>query len=322
MRFLKYFSSDLKISRQEAVQSLHWTSRLRWLLVTLFLITFILVRQLISTKILYIIIACCGVEYLHNLFLIFLNKKKLKATKYFLYVSPLVDMIIIVVGVYFSGKLTFGSGVIYIIPFVYSIPIITISVILSISAGLFVATIASVLFGLLAFYGFSQGVIPGTAIFLIIEKIAYFFIITFLSGYLAYIAKQKAKELETSYQNLELKNKKLIKTQEQLIQSEKLASITQIAVSLNHEINNPLTSVLADIQFALLKLRNRAQVPNATERAISCLQAAEQEALRIKSIMENLRNLTQPVVEDYIPGIKMINIEKSMGDKKPPPAKA
>ncbi|MFC1478660.1 hypothetical protein ACFL57_04300 [Candidatus Margulisiibacteriota bacterium] len=223
-------------------------------------------------------------------------------------------MAIIVLGVYLSGKLTFGSGVMYIIPFVYSIPIITTSVILSISAGLVVATIASLLFGLLALYGFFRGVIPGMMVFLIIEKIAYFFVIAFLSGYLAYIAKKKAKELESSKQNLELKNKKLIKTQEQLIQSEKLASITQITVSLNHEINNPLTSVLADIQFALLKLRSGKYDMESAARAITCLQTAEQEALRIKTIMEDLRRLTKPVVEDYIPGIKMINIKKSVGE--------
>ncbi|MFA5928624.1 MAG: hypothetical protein WC838_04945, partial [Candidatus Margulisiibacteriota bacterium] len=193
-----------------------------------------------------------------------------------------------------------------------SIPIITTIVVLSVGAGLLVASIASVLFGLLVLYGFITGLINSGTVFLIIEKIAYFFIIAFLSGYLAYIAKKKTKELEASRQSLELKNKKLIKTQEQLIQSEKLASITQITVSLNHEINNPLTSVLADIQFTLQKMKHYNNDPKELERIVLCLQTAEQEALRIKSIMEDLRRLTRPVVEDYIPGIKMINIKKSV----------
>jgi len=317
---VKLFRPDLKISRKEAMQSLSWTIRLRWILVTLFLLIFILIRQLIPSNIVYIIIGCCFLEYIHNGILVILNKKNFRASHFLLYASPIIDMVIIVAGVYLSGKLTFGSGVVYIIPFVYSIPIIATSVILSISAGLVVAGIASLLFGVLTLFGFFQGVIPGATVFLIIEKIAYFFVIAFLSGYLAYIAKKKAKELETSRQNLELKNKKLIKTQEQLIQSEKLASITQITVSLNHEINNPLTSVLADIQFALLKLRKNGVDTQGVTRTISCLEAAEQEALRIKSIMENLRKLTKPVVEDYIPGIKMININKSVEASSAPPS--
>ena len=100
-------------------------------------------------------------------------------------------MAIIVLGVYLAGKLTLKAGVIYIIPFVYSIPIITTSVVLSMATGVLVACIASVLFGSMAIYGFMKGYIDHQMIFMVIEKMAYFFIIAFLSGYLAFVAKRK-----------------------------------------------------------------------------------------------------------------------------------
>jgi phosphoglycerate-specific signal transduction histidine kinase len=179
-----------------------------------------------------------------------------------------------------------------------------------------VAFNAAALLSLLYLYGFYNGVMPIEALISAGEKAAYFLIVAFLSGYLSNIAKHKSRELDDTKQNIELKNKSLLKAQEQLIQSEKMSSITEITVSLNHAINNPLTSVLADIQFVLLKLKTKLDDPQTIERSISCLQTAEKEALRIKTIMEDLRHLTQPVVEDYIPGIKMIDLEKSIAASK------
>lgn len=318
---MKQIKSTFRVSSEEAVQSLNWTIRLRWLLVSIFLLTFAMIHNIIPQDILMIIVGCCILEFIYNLILVILNKQNFRFLNYLLYLSPIGDMAIIVLGVYLSGKLTFGSGIMYIIPFVYSIPIITTSVILSIGAGLIVAAIASMLFGLLALYGFFQGIFEGVMVFLILEKIAYFFIIAFLSGYLAHAAKKKSRELEESKHNLELKNQTLIKTQAKLIRSEKLASIAQMTVSLNHEINNPLTSVLADIQYAIIKLTRGENGDFPRDRVVSCLQTAEIAALRIKTLMEDLRKITNPEVEDYVPGVKMINIKKSIGKVKEPAVK-
>jgi len=309
----KLVLSGLSISNREATQSLSWIIRLRWLIVSLFFITFILIRQALPQKILLIILACCAMEYFHNILLYIINRSSPRSVPYILYLSPVIDMIIVVTGVYLSGRVTFGSGVLYIVPFVYSVPIVTTSIVLSVGAGLLVAGVASLLFAFLAIYGFFKGVIEPVVIFIVLEKIIYFFVIAFLSGYLAYLARKKTRELEDSHNRLEQKNRELMEAQQQLVQSEKIASIAQITVSLNHEINNPLTSVLADIQFVLMKLK--ANHGANIGQVISCLETAEQEALRIKALMEDLRNITDPVVEEYIPGISMINIQKSTGKK-------
>jgi two-component system, NtrC family, sensor kinase len=54
---------------------------------------------------------------------------------------------------------------------------------------------------------------------------------------------QKAAELKSAYQKLELAHENLKSTQSQLIQSEKMASLGQLTAGIAHEIQNPLNFV-------------------------------------------------------------------------------
>lgn len=90
----------------------------------------------------------------------------------------------------------------------------------------------------------------------------------------------------------------------------KLESVSEMAVSLNHEINNPLTSVLCNIQYVLNKLAPQKDL--IEQNLIDGLVSAEKESKRIKKILENIRRITIPVVEEYLPGTKMISFGKSV----------
>jgi two-component system NtrC family sensor kinase len=98
-------------------------------------------------------------------------------------------------------------------------------------------------------------------------------------------AKVKAfnEELE---QRVEERTKELEETQAQLIQSEKLASIGQLAAGVAHEINNPLGVILGFTQVILRKLQE-------TDPLCKPLSSIEREGLRCKKIIQGLLDFSR-----------------------------
>ncbi len=83
----------------------------------------------------------------------------------------------------------------------------------------------------------------------------------------------------------------LEEAQNQLVQSEKMGAIGQLAAGVAHELNNPLAGILGYSQFALekLKLRNADTI---TEKDMASfnryLNDIENQARRCKTIVQNL----------------------------------
>jgi two-component system NtrC family sensor kinase len=59
--------------------------------------------------------------------------------------------------------------------------------------------------------------------------------------------KQQEKELQEHYQRIQSLNEQLENTQNQLLQSEKMASIGQLAAGVAHEINNPIGFISSNL---------------------------------------------------------------------------
>lgn len=101
-----------------------------------------------------------------------------------------------------------------------------------------------------------------------------------------------ASRLEMSWENIQLyadlqrKVKEMNLMQVQLIQSAKLASLGELAASVAHEINNPLTNVLG---FTSLLLE---QMPEGDPRRED-LKIVEEEALRTRNIVKNLMEFSR-----------------------------
>ncbi|MBM4439070.1 MAG: GAF domain-containing protein [Candidatus Rokubacteria bacterium] len=88
------------------------------------------------------------------------------------------------------------------------------------------------------------------------------------------------------YQDLRLQMQALERTQQQLVQSAKLAAIGELAASIAHELNNPLTVILGHAQM----LRMHAEDDSSQARK---LEKVESEALRAAKITRGLLDFSR-----------------------------
>jgi GAF domain-containing protein len=115
-------------------------------------------------------------------------------------------------------------------------------------------------------------------------------------------------ELEKKNQALQKAQRELRANQRNLIFEEKLEAVRQLAVSINHEINNPLSVIVGHIQCLMYLDKNLD--PRLAER----LRIIESESLKIAEINRRLLKIDDLVSETYINDsskIKMINLQKS-----------
>ncbi len=116
------------------------------------------------------------------------------------------------------------------------------------------------------------------------------------------------KALEAKNIELEKAHQKLRDTQDRIINDERLMAVKELAVSVNHEINNPLSVITGNVEYLLFI--NKGLDEKVTDR----LKIIEHESLRIAEINRRLLDIQSLVSEKYVPEddkVKMINLEKS-----------
>ncbi len=87
------------------------------------------------------------------------------------------------------------------------------------------------------------------------------------------------------------------------LKSEQLATISQLAVSLGHEINNPLATIITSVGFMhiLAKKMNN-------EELLKVISIIKGQSERIKELVANVASITEPIIEGYVNETKMIKI--------------
>ena len=86
------------------------------------------------------------------------------------------------------------------------------------------------------------------------------------------------------------------------IEKARLTAITDTAVTVNHEVNNPLTAILGNVQLLLAKQEN------LNPDTINKLKVVEESALKIKDVTQKLLKLTRSRTVEYTDGAKMLDL--------------
>jgi len=88
----------------------------------------------------------------------------------------------------------------------------------------------------------------------------------------------------------------------EVLDKERLSAIIETAVAVNHEVNNPLTAILGNVQLLLLKR------DDLDEELAAKLKTIETSALKIKDVTQRLMRITSPRSVEYSEGTKMLDL--------------
>ncbi len=117
------------------------------------------------------------------------------------------------------------------------------------------------------------------------------------------------QELESKNEALLKAQKELKEAQEHVVAQENLKAVSDLAASVNHEVNNPLSVIIGNAQIIELEA---ADFP---EKLTNRIKAIVDGAKRISLITHKLLRIDRLVTESYLSDQKrtMLNIHKSAG---------
>ncbi|MFY9167878.1 MAG: HDOD domain-containing protein [Desulfomonilia bacterium] len=90
------------------------------------------------------------------------------------------------------------------------------------------------------------------------------------------------------------------------IKAQRLAAVSKTAIAANHEINSPLTTIL-------LKLDMIVKEASVNKSVIDSLQEIKNEAIKIKSIVKKMLEISDVVETSYIKDEKMLDLHHGSG---------
>ena len=123
----------------------------------------------------------------------------------------------------------------------------------------------------------------------------------------AALAIENASLYESMEEKIRKRTEELVDTQKQLIQAEKLATVGTLAGGVAHEINNPLTAVLTNVQMLL------TDMDSLDEDSKESLLLIEEATKRCRTIVQKLMAYAKkPLEKSEFNPVNLLDVVKSV----------
>lgn len=131
-----------------------------------------------------------------------------------------------------------------------------------------------------------------------------------IAGELALLIDRSRFEQELREINQQLRDARdrIEEQQRTIIDMERYQVLAQVVASINHELNNPLTTILGNLELLML------QYPDLDPDITRKIELVHAESRRMSAIIEKLRDVKQVVVKEYLDqtGETMLDIDQSL----------
>lgn len=299
-----------QFERENMKDTLKWWNHVRWLSTISFLsigIVQMALKNLTFPKISFVLILT-AITLLNFLYSFWLQHSG--NTGIYPFIHNFLDMLIFSFAIYITGGK--DSPLIWS----YLIPILTSSITIGKLAG-FVASLSSI-FGLFVvlflqdhqeiFHQVGLSIhlrhVSELNINMLLSYACLFFLVYFISSFLASTLRAQNKTLVKLNQVLGQKNKQIVASQDKLLQMERKALVDKMARTIQHELNNPM---------AILSLNAELLIKEPDERLQKQLRPIWNAVLRMRAILAKIERLYSVHSRDVLGNIKILDIHKSSG---------
>ncbi len=110
--------------------------------------------------------------------------------------------------------------------------------------------------------------------------------------------------LDKTIQDLERANKRILKHQDSIVEQERLKTLLQMAGTTAHELGQPLTVLLGNIELMGIYKDN-------PEKMARGMVKVKEAGVRISSIVRKIQSIRQVEIKPYVKDISIIDLDKS-----------
>jgi two-component system cell cycle response regulator len=111
----------------------------------------------------------------------------------------------------------------------------------------------------------------------------------------------KSKKMQDQLADL---NRELKETQEKLIEKEKVSAVVEMAGAASHELNQPLTAILGNLQLVMAKLPGGDPLAKRIDKVLGQVD-------RMVEIVKKIGQITRYRTKEYAENVRIVDIDKS-----------